>query len=73
MQQAEGRRRERIRTAQLRWQWQDLKDSAERLARALATMPDDTPGGEKLTACFHTVMDELRSVDRAITGDEEWP
>jgi hypothetical protein len=70
-QQAEGRRRERIRAAQLLWQWQDLKDSADRLARALETMAEDTPCGEQLTACFQLVMDELHSVDRAIPGQEE--
>jgi hypothetical protein len=71
--QTEGRRRERVRAAQLQWQWQDLKESADRLARALATMAEDTPCGEQLTACFNKVMDELHAADQAISGEKEWP
>lgn len=71
-QQAAGRRRERLRIELLRSQWEGLKGSANRLARTLATMHEDTPGGAELVACFHTVMDELRLVDQAITGDQEW-
>ena len=70
--EAARRRAERIRMDRLRLQWHDLDRTASALARKLATLPDDTPGTAALTTCFHDVLAELRSVDRALTGDDEW-
>jgi hypothetical protein len=70
--EAARRRAERIRIDRLRLQWHDLNRTAAALARKLATLPDETPGAAALTTCFHDVLAELRSVDRTLTGDDEW-
>lgn len=70
--EAARRRAERIRIDRLRLQWHDLHRTAAALARKLATLPGETPGAAALTTCFHDALAELRSVDRALTGDDEW-
>jgi hypothetical protein len=70
--EAVGRRAERIRIDRLRWQWQDQARTAAALARMLATLPDRAPGAAALTTCYHDALAELRSVDGALTGDNEW-
>jgi hypothetical protein len=68
-----GRRRaERIRIDRLRLQWHDQTRTIAALARMLATLPDSAPGAEDLTTCYHDALAELRSLDRALTGDNEW-
>jgi hypothetical protein len=57
--EAARRRAERIRVDNLRLQWHDLNRSAAALARKLATLPEETPCAEDLTACFHDVLAEL--------------
>jgi hypothetical protein len=70
--EAARRRAERIRIDKLRADWHDLSHSAAALARKLATMPDGTPGAAAITECFHEVLAEMRSVDRMLTGGDEW-
>jgi hypothetical protein len=67
--EAARRRVERQRIEQLRLQWQEWQRAADDLARTLATLPDDAPGAEALTQCYHDVLTELRAVDRALRGD----
>jgi hypothetical protein len=71
-QQATERRRERRRIDQLRLQFEDLQRLATSLARRLATLPVDTPGGDELTACFHQILDDLRAIDGALMEDTKW-
>jgi hypothetical protein len=70
--EAARRRAERIRIDRLRADWHDLNQSAAALARKLATLPDKALGAAAITECFHEVLAELRSVDRALMGGEEW-
>jgi hypothetical protein len=70
--EAVGRRAERLRVDRLRWQWHDQARTTAALARMLATLPDGALGAEALTTCYHDALAELRSVDRALTGDDEW-
>jgi hypothetical protein len=69
---AVGRRAERLRIDRLRWQWHDQSRTAAALARMLATLPDGAPGAEALTTCYHDALAEMRLVDVALTGDDEW-
>jgi hypothetical protein len=70
--EAARRRAERIRIDRLRLQWHDLHRTVAALACKLAPLPDQAPGAAALTTCFHDALAELRSVDRALTGDDEW-
>jgi hypothetical protein len=64
---ADGRR-----IAILQQQWREWDHAAGALAYKLATLPDHTPGGAALTACYHNALAESRRIERALTGDDEW-
>jgi hypothetical protein len=63
------RRRERMRVEKIRLQLRDLDQSARELARTLALLPDETPGAEALTACYHAMLTEQRLLERELAVD----
>jgi hypothetical protein len=56
----------------LRLRWQALNQALPKLARTLALMPDNAPGAFALSKHFHHVLAEMRFIDRAISGENEW-
>ena len=68
---AAQRRTARTRIDLLRTQWHELNHATTALGARLALLPDGTPGGDALAACFHDLLAELRLVDGALTGDHD--
>jgi hypothetical protein len=67
--EAARRRRERMRIERLRLELRDLQQSAGELARMLALLPDEAPGGDALAACYHATLTEQRVVERELACD----
>jgi hypothetical protein len=63
------RRRERMRVEKIRLQLRDLHQTAGELAHTLARLPDETHGAEALTACYHAMLTEQRTLERELAGD----
>jgi hypothetical protein len=70
--EAARRRRERVRIERARLQLCDLTQSAGRVARMLALLPDEAPGAEALAACYHAMLAEQRALERELALPDDW-
>jgi hypothetical protein len=68
-QECARRRRERVRVERIRLQLRDLRQTAGELAHKLALLPDETPGADALTACYHAMLTEQRTLERELARD----
>jgi hypothetical protein len=75
-----GRRSARQRLARVEERWtvdkaRLLRQALDReravIARKLMCMPDDAPGSAALTTYFHNILDAMRSIDSALSGETD--
>jgi hypothetical protein len=64
-----AREEERWTVDKARLLWQALDRDRPVLARKLMCMPDGAPGSAALAAYFHSILDAMRTIDSALSGE----